>query len=137
YDTFFHLAGKSPSKGTEALVAMWARHPEWPQLTIVQHPRRAKPIGVPNIRHVVRYVESSELTALQNRHGIHLCPSRVEGFGHYINEASGCAAVVLTTDAPPMNELVGEGRGVLVAYEHSKPHLEGTRYYVDPADLET
>ena len=136
YDTFFHLAGKSPAKGTEALVAVWARHPEWPTLTIVQDPRRAPAIDLPNVEHRTEYLENEALIALQNRHGVHLCPSRVEGFGHYINEAMGCGAVVLTTAAPPMNELVGEDRGVLVDYAHARPIQQGTSYEVDHADLE-
>lgn len=136
YDAFFHLAGKSPAKGTEALVAVWARHPEWPTLTIVQDPRRADPVGLPNVVHRTEYLASEELIALQNSYGIHLCPSRVEGFGHYINEAMGCGAAVLTTAAPPMNELVDEGRGVLVDYARAEPIQQGMSYEVDLADLE-
>lgn len=43
---------------------------------------------------------------------IHLCPSLVEGFGHIINQGRRAAAIVITTDAPPMNELIDAKCGV-------------------------
>jgi len=39
---------------------------------------------------------------------VHIFPSQVEGFGHVINEARSCASVVITTNYPPMNELVDQ-----------------------------
>lgn len=137
----FHMAAGSREKGTAALVALWRRHPEWPRLTIAQHPRlygggRADPIDLPNVRHVLEYLGDDDLRRLQNAHDLHLCPSEVEGFGHCIVEAMSCGAVVLTTDAPPMNELVGPDRGVLVRCAGGRPQRLGTRYPADPADLE-
>jgi hypothetical protein len=41
----------------------------------------------------------------------------VEGYGHANAEAMGCGAVVVLNDAPPMNELVTESRGLLAAVE--------------------
>jgi multisubunit Na+/H+ antiporter MnhB subunit len=40
--------------------------------------------------------------------------SEREGFGHYINEARAVGAFVISTDHPPMNELVTPERGALV-----------------------
>lgn len=113
---FFHLAGRSCNKGTEGLIALWRRHPEWPLLTVVQNPKTAR-VGEPvaNLHHIVDYVGDGELRRLQNAHQFHLCPSETEGFGHYLVEAMGVGAIALTLDAPPMNELVRPDRGVLVA----------------------
>ncbi|MHC1478738.1 glycosyltransferase [Frateuria aurantia] len=111
---FFHLAGGSPRKGTERLLALWRRHPEWPRLTVVQR----RPTGgeqPSNIDIRDGYLELAELRRLQNSHLIHLCPSEAEGYGHYLVEAMSVGAVVVTTDAAPMNELVNASRGRLLA----------------------
>lgn len=111
---FFHLAGKSPLKGTDRLVALWQRHPEWPTLTLVQSRRTDAPIpAAPNISVRREYLTDEELRRLQNSSAFHLCPSETEGWGHYIVEGLSVGAVVLTVDAAPMNELVTGDRGVL------------------------
>lgn len=135
---FFHLAGASRTKNTEPLLALWRRHPEWPRLTVVQHPREAKP-GAPaaNIDHRIGYLEDAELKRLQNAHLFHLCPSETEGFGHYIVEAMSASAVVITLDAPPMNEMITAERGILVPYSRTgKQHL-ATTYHFDDVAMET
>lgn len=58
--------------------------------------------------------EFEDVRRLQNSHGIHVCVSEREGFGHYINEARAVGALVVTTNHPPMNELITEETGVLV-----------------------
>ncbi|GAB9476764.1 hypothetical protein Gpo141_00013822, partial [Globisporangium polare] len=50
-----------------------------------------------------------------------LCTSRMEGYGHYINQARVSGGVILTSDGAPMNELVtSSDMGVLVEAEHFK-----------------
>jgi glycosyltransferase involved in cell wall biosynthesis len=63
-------------------------------------------------------------------------PSQAEGYGHVIGEAMSCGAVVVTTDAPPMNELVTSDRGVLIRVARSEPMRRSTRNFIDVADLE-
>lgn len=135
--TFLHLAGRSSAKRTRVVLETWARHPEWPTLTVVQHPRMAdiRP-RASNIVHRVDYLADAELRELQNANLFHLCPSETEGFGHYIVEALSVGAVVLTTDAAPMNELVTEERGVLIPYSHTDRQHLATRYLVDAQALE-
>ncbi|MFT3790345.1 MAG: glycosyltransferase [Rudaea sp.] len=113
---FFHLAGRSRHKGTARLLALWQRHPHWPLLTVVQHPRIGREsVVAANINHRRAYMDDAELLRLQNTFRFHLCPSESEGFGHYIVEAMGIGAVVVTNDAPTMNEIVQPDRGVLIA----------------------
>jgi glycosyltransferase involved in cell wall biosynthesis len=73
---------------------------------------------------------------LQNRHLFHLCPSEVEGFGHYLAEAMSVGAVVITTNGAPMNELVQPERGLLVAPVSRRSENLATRYGVDAAGIE-
>lgn len=112
---FFHLAGRSSAKGTDVLLEAWRRHPEWPLLTVVQHPKLARPgPAAANVSHIVAYLDGGRLRQLQNSHRFHICPSETEGFGHYLMEGLGVGAVVLTTNGAPMNELVTPERGVLI-----------------------
>jgi len=137
---FLHVAGRSWQKGTKALFDAWLRHPEWPLLTVVQNARNysqlpVKTITAPNIRHVLERLDDASLKSLQNTIAHHLCPSEAEGFGHCINEAMSCGAVILTTNAPPMNELITAERGILVDYNRASPQRAGMNYFVDPVDL--
>ncbi|MEM6364857.1 MAG: glycosyltransferase [Planctomycetota bacterium] len=137
YRKFLHLAGRSTLKGTQTVLDLWGANPDWPTLTLIQHPENAPTIVPDNVNLISRYLTDEELVTIQNQHGIHLCPSKSEGWGHYIAEAMSVRAVVVTTDAPPMNELVGHGRGVLVPVCASKPRKLGFSFDVDPAQLQT
>ena len=136
YDQPFHLAGNSLNKGTDVLLDLWRQHPEWPRLCIVQRRAKARSSGLPNVLHVARYLDDAELRHLQNSHGLHLCPSRVEAFGHSIVEAMSTQAVTVVTNAPPMNEVATADRSLLVDCRASEPMRLGTRYFVDEASLE-
>lgn len=140
---FLHLAGRSPLKGTGRLRKLWLRHPEWPMLTIVQDDPAAgaDDAAAPareaaNLTSLRGYLDDAALRILQNSHRWHLCTSEAEGWGHYIAEAMGVGAVTLTVDAPPMNELVTAGRGLLVAAHASDTHNLVRLSLFDEAALE-
>ena len=93
------------------------KNDELPPLTVVawgpllerierRWPEREWPSNVTIVR---QKMPLPELRRLMATTGIHVCPSACEGFGHSINEARSLGAVVVTTDAPPMNELVTDG----------------------------
>ncbi|GGA28949.1 glycosyltransferase [Dyella nitratireducens] len=120
---FFHGPGRSGNKGTQALLALWRKHPEWPMLTVAWRRKRVEIEPLPaNVTLIREHLSDAEYRRLQNEHRFHLCPSQTEGFGHYVVEAMSCHAVVVTLDAEPMNELVTGARGVLVA-----AHVIGTQ----------
>lgn len=134
---FFHLAGRSANKGTDTLLSLWRRHPEWPRLTVLQSPRVDRPlVSAPNIAHRVDYIPDDELRRIQNAHRFHLCPSETEGFGHYLVEAMGVGAVVVTLDAPPMNEMVTPERGALVPFSRTGSQSLATTYFYAEAAME-
>ena len=127
-------------KGTERLLDVWRRHPEWPTLHVLQSPstaRAERPTAAANLDHRVTYVDDIEdIRKLQNAHAFHLCLSEAEGWGHYIVEAMSCGAVVLATDAAPMNELVTAERGLLVTAQESGTLNASALWQFDEAALE-
>lgn len=134
FDLFFHLAGSSEQKGTAAILDIWERNDQLPSLILIKN--GGLPLTIQSKLIVVPHTISiGELTDLQNQCGIHLCPSETEGFGHYILEAMSAGSVVVTTNAPPMNEYILDKK-CLVAYTHTATLRLGTNYYVDKDRLE-
>jgi len=108
---FLHLAGKSQTKNTAAVVEAWRLCRPAADLTVVAD------WMPPKSNHRTRWVkraEETELRELMNSHLFHLMPSAYEGWGHGLHEALGVGAVLLTTNAPPMNELAAP-RELLIA----------------------
>ena len=120
YNLFVHVAGKSPYKNTRPVVEAWLQHPEWPRLTVVVRRKEyadliPKAKAAKNIRYKTDFVPNDELSMIQNTHGVQVCPSKTEGFGHYINEARAAKALVIGSNASPMSELVVENEnGILI-----------------------
>ena len=135
--SFFHLAGRSGTKNTEPLLALWLKHPQWPRLTVVQDRHMAQtPVAAPNIDHRIGHLSDAELRRLQNSHRFHLCPSKTEGFGHYLVEALSVGAATLTLDAAPMNELVSAERGALVPVARTGMQYLATTNFFDDTPMQ-
>ncbi|KAI8614342.1 hypothetical protein BC830DRAFT_391931 [Chytriomyces sp. MP71] len=124
FNKFIHTYGKTGTKSTVQVVECWLQHPEWPQLLIVGDKRSLRKElqeKASQARNIVEldYVDIPTLRALQIEHGIAICSSTQEGYGHYINDARSMGSLLLTTNHPPMSEFVnGDGvDGILI--EHS------------------
>ncbi len=120
--SLFHSAGRSGLKGTEQIVALWEEEHDWlPKLDLhfsqVLVAESLDLYTVAKVTKVVGPLPDATFRLAQNRSQIHLCPSIYEGFGHYINEAKSVGAVVVTTDGPPMNELIRSDFGFLIPTE--------------------
>lgn len=110
---FIHVAGKNRRKGSQLLMECWRLQPEWPKLVVVTDSAdRLAPI--PHNVEVLTDADDQRVRALQREALAVLAPSEVEGFGHTLLEGMARGAIVLSTDAPPMNELVDAERGMLV-----------------------
>lgn len=100
----FHTQGKSVDKGTEILVD-WS--PNMPKINIISNKIE---IIKPNVNLIKNRLDDAEFIEMANKNLIHICPSTVEGWGHYINEAKSMSNVVITTNARPMSELIKDTR---------------------------
>jgi len=114
---FLHVAGKSRSKNTPA---------------VLDGAKRAGvPVTVIAQGHQAR-VTDDELAQLLNAHLFCLLPSAYEGYGHSLHEAYGCGQVVLTTDAAPMNETAP---AILIRPQHRRTHHCGVLHEVSGKDV--
>lgn len=127
---FLHIAGLSLYKGTQSVIEAWVRgNIQWP-LVVISH--IARPFESGNVRVIAERVSDEDLRRLQNESLVWLQPSEAEGFGHVIHEGRSCGAVVVTTDAAPMNEAGGTLR--LKGEVFEKLGLSD-RVRVDPGEL--
>ena len=126
-----HLAGASIQKGTDEVVRLWINNPLFPTLFLIRHKGKSGYPPAENLKLIYEYLSEKDLNGYQNKCGLHICPSETEGFGHYLVEALSCENVIVTTDAPPMNELVTDKR-CLVPYKQTASWNYATKYLVDP-----
>ncbi len=131
-----HVASHSKFKGTQQLLDIWTRNPAWPTLTVTHAAGVAAPVQLANVEQHIGFFDDAKIRQLQNEAWLHIQTSEVEAFGHCFVEAMSCHGVVITTDAPPMNEIVTTDVGALVPADDGPPLNLGRRYSARPEDLE-
>lgn len=130
--TFLHPRGKIHTRrNTSVVISSWEAHPHWPDLHVQWHDENLLGIDCRrwfssgNIHLRSCWLDRKAYLSVVAEHAIHLCTSESEGFGHAINEARALGRLVVTTDAPPMNELIDATCGVLVSPSAVHPYREG------------
>lgn len=120
FDRALHVKGKSRQKQTSLVLKTWHERPHFPHLSALCTAEDGLRFPAPaaiggNLRVYFGEVDDAELRGLQRSSGIHVFPSAAEGFGHALNEARAAGAILVTTDAPPMHDLVEDGvTGILI-----------------------
>jgi hypothetical protein len=116
---FLHLAGRSETKNTDAVVSAWRQNKiPYPLTVVAWNPHKAHNSGE-NIRHHY-LLEEKEVINLLNQAQFHVMCSQSEGFGHAIHEALGCGGIVVTTNALPMREFSGVPQELLVPVQKTE-----------------
>lgn len=132
FSNMIHVAGGSAQKGTMPIIKSWIKNSDFPFIRIIKW-RHRFPNKYDNLQGISTRIPPQKLSRWQNACGVHLCLSETEGFGHYLMEAMSTRAVVVTTNAPPMNEFITD---FLVPYKKSDRQALGINYYVDENKLQ-
>ncbi|KAG1704809.1 hypothetical protein DVH05_004836 [Phytophthora capsici] len=133
YDVkFLHTAGISTAKGTREVVECWTYTPGLPPLEVYVDRKSfyrlfptsyklkiARSLSPVNIHlGMMKRMNYSKVVADAS---FVVNPSYSEGYGHIINQARASGAVIITSDMPPMNEMViANDTGVLVSLKREK-----------------
>jgi glycosyltransferase involved in cell wall biosynthesis len=128
------FAGKSWLKNADKVLQAWLRNLDFPHLVMTYQnalPADVDKNNLPVNLSIYESLSEADMNHYARQAGAFLCPSSIEGFGHYINEGRASGALVLTTDYSPMNELIDEDSGILIAPESAidaavlvnRPHL--------------
>ncbi|CEG45277.1 uncharacterized protein PHALS_01585 [Plasmopara halstedii] len=121
--SFLHTTGKSIQKGTRQVLDCWLKQPDFPRLDFYIDQELYNSSFYDYDRRINKssnvLLHTGQLSATDFGHVISqgryfLCPSIMEGYGHYINQARSANALIITTNAAPMNELITPSSGALV-----------------------
>lgn len=122
---FFHSAGMSTRKGTDVLVDAFIDGKLYEKSELIIHSQ------IP-VNKVCRYTkdelsqfgikvieETVTAPGLYYLGDVYVYPTRLDGLGLTMYEALACGLPVITTDYPPMNEVIDESVGRLVKVERN------------------
>ncbi|GAB9476765.1 hypothetical protein Gpo141_00013823 [Globisporangium polare] len=112
----FQAIGSSFHKGTRLVIDCWLSKPEFPQLDLFIYDHEHH--GLFGLEHDNRIHEANNINLTTSRvdafalgraiaeASFFLCPSVMEGYDHYVNQARASGGVIVTSNAPPLNELI-------------------------------
>jgi hypothetical protein len=120
YTRILHSAGEHHWKQTDSIIKCWKKYNDFPEIIITCTDQCYRNImkllkDIPNnVKIYNKLIPYNEYIELKNKIGYHLCPSIVEGYGHYLNEARKVKSLVITSNMAPMNELINKQSGILL-----------------------
>lgn len=152
YNDILYLAGEHSWKNTDIVVKTWIKYNDkLPNIifdcyntclinlfvylneekntdmeTVIQNGKKIYDIFC-KLKNVIikNNISFNEVVDIKYKYALHLCPSLTEGYGHYINEARITKSLVITSNAPPMNEFIIDGEsGILIKCEQIKKKKE-------------
>ena len=141
--TFLHVAGQSRYKNSPAVCYAFAKFFDDPSdkdnhselVFIGAYPEEVQLArDHKNVRYIQR-ASDAELKRLTNECIFAIIPSGAEGWGHVIHQSVGCGAVTITTNFPPMNEIDGVCKELLVPYQRTTPELAAQRAFVGALEV--
>ena len=106
FNTFLHIGGNSQVRGTQEVIDawMWKKNGKQIEEDLIIVSSVVTPPQDPRISHHLD-LDDTALRVIQNKCRYHIYPTQTEGYGHALHEAISVGAVVLATNAPPMNEM--------------------------------
>jgi Glycosyl transferases group 1 len=141
--TFLHVAGQSRYKNSPAVSYAFAKFFDDPSdkdnhaelVFIGAYPEEVQLArDHKNVRYIQR-ASDAELKRLTNECIFAIIPSGAEGWGHVLHQSVGCGACVITTNYPPMNEIDGICKELLVPYQRTTPELAAQRAFVGALEV--
>lgn len=118
---FFHSAGMSVRKGTDILVNTFLKHGLYESSELIIHAQLPIEQLVPKKtqeelqKYRIKIIEKTvPAPGMYYLGDVYVYPTRLEGIGLTMYEALSCGMPVITTDYPPMNEVIDDRVGKLV-----------------------
>jgi glycosyltransferase involved in cell wall biosynthesis len=130
---FFHSAGMSKRKGTSILIDAYIQGELFKNSRLIIHSQAdIEFISGYNREQLKKYnIEIIEKTVkapgLYYMGDVYVYPTKLEGLGLTMYEALACGLPVITTNNPPMNEVINDNVGKLVEVE--KTYCRSDGYY--------
>lgn len=136
---FLHIAGASDQKGSDEICDAWLSQSGMPHLTICYSGNNLKSAHLlknkENVSVVNGEMTRDQVARLQSMCGIHIYPSRMEGFGHALNQCRASGSVLLTTGGYPMMSLVDDGKSGFLMEATAAPLRRTLSYTVDANEI--
>lgn len=131
--TFFHSMGMSSRKGTELLISAFIEGKLYEKSKLIIHTQkdlestynlRESELGKYNIEVINKTIGAP---GLYYKGDVYVYPTKLEGLGLTLYEAMSSGLPVITTNFPPMNEIINEENGKLIDVKQLHSRSDG--YY--------